>query len=274
MKKKILYLGLVMVMALSFMVGCGSNKDDKAAESDSKSDDGYQYVTPADAVKAAADGETHVLDVREWSSYVEGRVANSEWCPIFPLEDETLADKMTDYAKANLDDGEKIYIICNSGQRGAVKTTEVLTAAGIDAGLIYTVEGGAKALADEKGALSTDRSEENIEWKYVTGEEALAADDAQIIDVRDEENYDAGHLKDSIHSDLTDFESVKAQTAMYDLGIDELDNSKPVYFLCYSGNKCAKTGISVLKDAGFDVSNLFIIEEGAKGSEIQDAFEK
>ena len=39
---------------------------------------------------------------------------------------------------------------------------------------------------------------------------------------------------------------------MYELGTTKLDPEKPVYFLCYSGNKCAKTGISVLKDAGFD----------------------
>lgn len=46
----------------------------------------YQFVAPADAVEAAKTGETHVLDVREWGNYVEGRVAGSEWCPIFPLE--------------------------------------------------------------------------------------------------------------------------------------------------------------------------------------------
>ena len=51
-----------------------------------------------------------------------------------------------------------------------------------------------------------------------------------------------------------------------------MDPSKPVYLLCYSGNKCAKTGISVMKDAGFDVDNLFIIENGAKDKDIQAAF--
>ena len=54
----------------------------------------------------------------------------------------------------------------------------------------------------------------------------------------------------------------------------KLDKEKPVYFLCYSGNKCAKTGISVLKDAGFDLSNLYIIENGAKDGDVSAAFEK
>ena len=62
------------------------------------------------------------------------------------------------------------------------------------------------------------------------------------------------------------------QTALYYLAEEKLDKEKPVYFLCYSGNKCAKAGVSVLKDAGFDVDNLYIIEDGAKGAAVQAAF--
>lgn len=265
MKKRVLGLGLAAVLSLSLMVGCNSKKSTWES-------DGYQYIAASETVKIAKEGGAHVLDVREWGNYETGRVVGSEWCPIFPLEEEALADEMAAYAIENLNDGEKIYIICNSGQRGAQKTTEVLTEAGIDASLIYTVDGGAKALAKEKNALTTDRTEEAIDWKYVTGEEALANQDAQIIDVRDDENYIAGHLANSIHSDLTDYDDEKAQSAMYNLAVEALDKEKPVYFLCYSGNRCAKTGISVLKDAGFDVDNLYIIKDGAKDATIQSAF--
>jgi len=277
MKKKIMYLVMTAMLTGLLLMGCNSNDtaetsgQDTAGE-ETAEDDGYRYVTAAETVEIAKAGGSHVLDVREWSNYAEGRVADSEWCPIFPLEDETLVDDMTAYAEEKLKDGDSIYIICNSGKRGAEKTTEVLTEAGIDASLIYTVEGGAEALGKEKNALTTDRSEENIQWRYATGEETLESTDVQIIDVRDDENYDAGHLKDSIHQDLTDYESSEAQTGMYNLGTADLDAEQPVYFLCYSGNKCAKTAVSVLKDAGFNVDNLFIIEEGAKGSAISDAF--
>lgn len=70
------------------------------------------------------------------------------------------------------------------------------------------------------------------------------------MDVRDDETYKAGHLADSQQVNLKEIESADAQTAMFELA-GKLDKEKPVYFLCYSGNKCAKTGISVLKDAGF-----------------------
>lgn len=285
MKKRVLTLGLMAALSLTMLAGCGQKEtglreaDTKAeAAGDTaaaKAEGGYQFISPEDAVTAAKEGTAHVLDVREWDNYVKGRVGDSEWCPIFPLEDDSLVENMKSYAKDNLCDGQKIYIICNSGQKGAHKTTGVLKDAGIDESLIFTVEGGAKALADVKGALTTNRAEENIDWKSVAGAEAVKAvgsADIQILDVRDDDTYAKGHLKDSLQINLKEIEDVNAQTAMYKMATEELDKTKPVYLLCYSGNKCAKTGISILKDAGFDVNNLFIIENGAKDADVEAAF--
>lgn len=286
MKKKIVTLLLVAAMTGTMVVGCGSKADDKTSDTKTEqtddkkdteekkelADDEYQYVSAADTV--SADG-VHVLDVREWENYSKGRVANSEWCPIFPLEDDSLVDEMTTYAKDHLNDGKDIYVICNSGKRGAEKATGVLRDAGIESTSIYTVEGGAKALADVSGALTTDRTEENIDWQYVSGKDAVAAvddKDVQILDVRDDDTYKAGHLKGSFQCGLKEIESADAQTAMYKLATEKMDSSKKVYLLCYSGNKCAKTGISILKDAGFDLDNLYIIENGAKDGDVSAAF--
>lgn len=286
MKKKIVTLLLVAAMTGTMVVGCGSKADDKTSDTKTEqtddkkdteekkelADDEYQYVSAADTV--SADG-VHVLDVREWENYSKGRVANSEWCPIFPLEDDSLVDEMTTYAKDHLNDGKDIYVICNSGKRGAEKATGVLRDAGIESTSIYTVEGGAKALADVSGALTTDRTEENIDWQYVSGKDAVAAvddKDVQILDVRDDDTYKAGHLKGSFQCGLKEVESADAQTAMYKLATEKMDSSKKVYLLCYSGNKCAKTGISILKDAGFDLDNLYIIENGAKDGDVSAAF--
>lgn len=286
MKKKIVTLLLVAAMTGTMVVGCGSKADDKTSDTKTEqtddkkdteekkelADDEYQYVSAADTV--SADG-VHVLDVREWENYSKGRVANSEWCPIFPLEDDSLVDEMTTYAKDHLNDGKDIYLICNSGKRGAEKATGVLRDAGIESTSIYTVEGGAKALADVSGALTTNRTEENIDWQYVSGKDAVAAvddKDVQILDVRDDDTYKAGHLKGSFQCGLKEIESADAQTAMYKLATEKMDSSKKVYLLCYSGNKCAKTGISILKDAGFDLDNLYIIENGAKDGDVSAAF--
>ena len=287
MKKTMVSLGAALAISVAALAGCGNGAEEttaaatEAAETEAASEETtaaaegeYQYVTPAEAVAAAADGRARVVDVRERSAYVEGRVADSSWCPIFPLDDDSLVEPMAAYAEANLSDGKDIYLICVSGQKGAQKATGVLEDAGIDSSLIYTVEGGANALGDE-GDLTTNRSEEAIEWQYVAAADALAAlgtDEVQFLDVRDDETYAAGHLEGSLQVSLKDFEDPAAQTEMYTLAVEQLDASKPVYILCYSGNNCAKTAISVMKDAGFDVSSLFIIENGAKDADIQAAF--
>ena len=287
MKKTMVSLGAALAISVAALAGCGNGAEEttaaatEAAETEAASEEtraaaggGYQYVTSAEAVAAAADGSAHVVDVREWSAYVEGRVADSSWCPIFPLDDDSLVEPMAAYAEANLSDGKDIYLICVSGQKGAQKATGLLEDARVDPSLIYTVEGGANALGDE-GDLTTNRSEEAIEWQYVAAADALAAlgtDEVQFLDVRDDETYAAGHLEGSLQVSLKDFEDPAAQTEMYTLAVEQLDASKPVYILCYSGNNCAKTAISVMKDAGFDVSSLFIIENAAKDADIQAAF--
>lgn len=282
MKKRIVAILMAAAMASAMITACGSEETQTTSEESTDSESGsestegdYQYVSAADAVSAAKEGGTHVLDVREWNNYVSGRVVNSEWCPIFPLEDDSLVETMTAYAEENFGDDEDIYIICNSGQRGAQKATGVLEDAGIDASRIYTVEGGAEALAEESGALTTNRTEDSIEWQYVSGAEAVEAvgnEDIQILDVRDDDTYAQGHLEGSLQCNLKEIEDADAQTALYEMATSEMDPEKPAYLLCYSGNNCAKTGISVLKDAGYDVSNLYIIENGAKDADVAAAF--
>ncbi len=297
MHKKLIALTLVMVMALAMFAGCSSKTETTTAapttaattaaatEATTAATEAttaaaeeieYQFVSPADAVAAAQDGKTHVLDVRTWENYSAGRIMGSEWCPIFPLEDETLPAAMKEYADKNLNDGEKIYLVCNSGARGAQKATAVLTEAGFDTSLIFTVEGGAKALAEVEGALSTNRFDEAIEWQFVKAADSLAAfekGEVQLVDVRDDETYAAGHIEGSVQVGLKEVENAEAQTKAFELA-KTLDTSKPVHFLCYSGNKCAKTAISVFKDAGFELADLYIIEGGAKDETIISAFVK
>ena len=110
----------------------------------------YQYISAEDVLKVT---DAHILDVREEENYKKGAVEGSEWQPIFPLEDTSLEAAMKEYATSKLNDGKNIYIVCNSGKRGAEKTTKILIEAGIDKSKIFTVEGGAKALAEIDGAL-------------------------------------------------------------------------------------------------------------------------
>ena len=159
--KKTRIIALVAALTLTvgatgLVTGCGK-KDEPAtgkaaastASTASQAID-YQYISAEDVLKVT---DAHILDVREEDKYKAGTIEGAEWQPIFPLEDTSLEAAMKEYAASKLNDGKNIYIVCNSGRRGAEKTTKILIEAGIDKSKIFTVEGGAKALAEIDGAL-------------------------------------------------------------------------------------------------------------------------
>lgn len=161
--KKTRIVALAAALALTMgtaLTACGSKSDATSKTSTANTSktsttstasqaEDYQYVSAEDVLKVQ---DSHILDVREEDKYKAGAVEGSEWKPIFPLEDASLEDGMKEYA-AKLNDGKNIYIVCNSGNRGAQKTTKILIENGIDKSKIFTVKGGAKALAEIDGAL-------------------------------------------------------------------------------------------------------------------------
>lgn len=154
--KKTRVIALVAALALTvgatrLVTGCGKKEDTATSKASTASQTiEYQYISAEDVLKVT---DAHILDVREEEKYKAGAVEGSEWQPIFPLEDTSLEAAMKEYATSKLNDGKNIYIVCNSGRRGAEKTTKILIEAGIDKSKIFTVEGGAKALAEIDGAL-------------------------------------------------------------------------------------------------------------------------
>ena len=170
--KKTRIIALLVALTLTvgstaLVTGCGKKEDTAASKSaastastastkstastaSTASTTEYQYISAEDVLKVT---DAHILDVREEENYKKGAVEGSEWQPIFPLEDTSLEAAMKEYATSKLNDGKNIYIVCNSGKRGAEKTTKILIEAGIDKSKIFTVEGGAKALAEIDGAL-------------------------------------------------------------------------------------------------------------------------
>ena len=70
----------------------------------------------------------------------------------------------------------------------------------------------------------------------------------QLLDVRTDKEYDAKHIKNSIHADwnkATDFENATAK----------LNKKKPVYVYCLSGGRSSKAA-QVLAEKGFDVREI------------------
>ena len=159
------------------------------------------------------------------------------------------------------------------GNSASTQPTAATTAAETTSAETTAAESKAEESEAAEVTFGGNRTEEDIDWQYVDGKDAIAAigsDDVPFVDGRDDDTYAKGHLKGSLQCGLNEFEDADAQKAMYELA-QTMDSSKPVYILCYSGNKCAKTAIAVMKDAGFDTNKLFIIKDGAKDKDVAAA---
>lgn len=73
----------------------------------------------------------------------------------------------------------------------------------------------------------------------------LEGGEAQVIDVRLEQEYEAGHLASARHVELTDVPA-KSET---------LDRERPVLLVCRGGNRSGMAA-QALREAGFDAYNL------------------
>ena len=80
---------------------------------------------------------------------------------------------------------------------------------------------------------------------------AVADKSAVLIDVREQKEWDAGHLKDA---DLLPLSKLKAGVPKDDLD-KTLPKGKVVYLHCKSGGRCL-TAAEVLKAKGYDVRPL------------------
>ena len=232
------------------------------------------YTSPAYAL--TADGI--IIDVRATDTYyANGYIDGSIHLPVFVIgEDgkpaltgnEKEIEAFNAFVDVNKDllASKNIYVLCNSGSRGAVKATELLAAQGITN--VYTIEGGAGS--DTVKAVL-------VKQQFVSGTDTVAAigsDKVAIVDVRTAANYGKGHLKGAISIPV--FGANGASN-----GYDEMATSflagvaanadklagKDIYIVCNSGASGAKAATKLLMRAGYSNANIFTVTGGNKGAE-------
>lgn len=140
--------------------------------------------------------------------------------------------------------GKKVYVLCNSGQRGARAATALLADNGVDKNTIYTITGGAGDKTVQSAFVTVDG------YKFVSGTDAIAAakdGSAYIIDVRSSKTQTkTGTLKGSISQSLFDdnnkLDTAEAE-ALEKAFIKEIPSKitedKPIYIICNSGARGA-----------------------------------
>ena len=248
-------------------------------------------VTGAEAVAAVDSSDVVILDVRTTENYAERHLKNSISLPVFYLNEEgkqivapTNQDKyakvFAEYVKANLSTftGKKVYVLCNSGQRGARAATALLADNGVDKNTIYTITGGAGDETVKSAFVTVDG------YKFVSGTDAIAAakdGSAYIIDVRSSNaQTKTGTLKGSISQSLFDnnnkLDTAEAE-ALENAFIKEIPSKitedKPIYIICNSGARGAQKATLLLNKLGYNTSikedgKVYTIENGAKGLEL------
>lgn len=82
-------------------------------------------------------------------------------------------------------------------------------------------------------------------------EEALKADDVQLLDVRTKREFTDGHIKNA--------KNIVYQGADWDKQVASLDKDKPVYVYCAKGGRSAKCAM-ILEEAGF--TKIFDLDGG------------
>lgn len=247
-------------------------------------------VTGAEAVAAVDSNDVVIVDVRTKENFANGHLKNSISLPVFYLNEEgkqvvaetnqdPYAKTFAEYVKANLPtfSGKKVYVLCNSGQRGARAATALLADNGVDKNTIYTITGGA---GDEtvQSAFVTDG------YKFVSGTDAIAAakdGSAYIIDVRSSKaQTKTGTLKGSISQSLFDdnnkldtAEAEALEKAFMEKIPQKITEDKPIYIICNSGARGAQKATLLLGKLGYNTSakedgKVYTIENGAKGLEL------
>lgn len=248
-------------------------------------------VTGAEAVAAVDSNDVVIVDVRTKENFANGHLKNSLSLPVFYLNEEgkqVVAETNQDpyaitFAKYVQDNpstfsGKKVYVLCNSGQRGARAATALLADNGVDKNTIYTITGGA---GDEtvKGAFVTVDG-----YKFVSGTDAIAAakdGSAYIIDVRSSKaQTKTGTLKGSISQSLFDdnnkldtAEAEALEKAFMEEIPSKITEDKPIYIICNSGARGAQKATLLLGKLGYNTSTkedgkVYTIENGAKGLEL------
>ena len=127
--------------------------------------------------------------------------------------------------------------------------------AGLAVSLILSASDTKKRIID----LQTKREEEKAAWQnrqtdqFLSGLNAFReTPGALLLDVREEEDYHAGHIPGSMFVSLQAIPTPVLQTVS--------DKDTPLFVYCYRGNR-SRYAVSILKEAGYtNVTNIGGIE--------------
>ena len=203
----------LVVMTLSSVVGCSSNKGGE----------GYSDIDSAKTIELVGETkETLVIDVRDAEAYAKGHLVNAINIPFDEFEGK-ISD-LEDYKN------QTIVLICNTGNKSG------------KAGKMLADNGFTKVYNAQDGMDEYDY--DTVTYTNVTGKEfeklVSETKDAVVLDLRDAKDFKKSSLGSSINIPFDEFESK----------LGEFDKDKEILLYCNTGTRTSEAS-QILEKNGF-----------------------
>lgn len=182
----------------------------------------YPVQNFADLQLAQTKGDLTILDVRRNSEFEKRQIPNALHIPLHELQ----------HRLPELDTDKPIWVHCSNGFRASIAAS-VLSSKQIDVILI-----------NDDFSRATKAGLIPIEQKPFVDE--VASGSAQLVDVRDDEEWQAGHAKGALHMPLGQI--LESDT-------DALDMHKPIYLYCDTGDRSGMAE-NFLSSMGYNAVNI------------------
>lgn len=203
----------LVVMTLSSVVGCSSNKGGE----------GYSDIDSAKTVELVGETkETLVIDVRDAEAYAKGHLVNAINIPFDEFE-----GKISDLEGYK---NQTIVLICNTGNKSG------------KAGKMLADNGFTKVYNAQDGMDEYDY--DTVTYTNVTGKEfeklVSETKNAVVLDLRDAKDFKKSSLGSSINIPFDEFESK----------LGEFDKDKEILLYCNTGTRTSEAS-QILEKNGF-----------------------
>lgn len=260
MKK--LSLALAAIMLLSLLSGCAMISQDAPVEEEVQEETPiYNYCT-AEELKAKLEaGEDMVIvDIQPQEYYEQAHLPGAVPTYAYPADTGEL-HSMLDAAIESINaTTAPVIIVGMGGKTGAENAAEYYSAKGVTPDRLFVLEGGALSWPYDELLWYA------IDYQYMTPDELVERMEKRqgvmLIDVRPEENYNAGHLPDAVSTKSYPNETKEQQEALSALKAEVESTLDPVVIIGMNGKEGAENAISYFASLGVDERKFYILEGG------------
>lgn len=262
MKK--LSLALASLMLLSLLSGCSMLPQSAAPVEEEVVQEEiplYYYYT-ADELKAKLEaGEDMVIvDIQPEEYYEQAHLPGSVATYAYPADTDELRSRL-DAAIENINASTApVVIIGMGGKSGAENAAKYYSQKGVPADRLFILEGGSVSWPHDE-LLWYD-----IDYQYMTPDQLAERLDKRqgvmLIDIRPEENYNAGHLPGAVSTKSYPNETKEQWEMLSALKADIESTLDPVVIIGMNGKEGAENAISYFASEGIDERKFHILEGG------------